>query len=122
MLKSNLRWMWLTVFIISLTSCQDPAYKAKQAVRNAYIDRNAMLYLSREQAGPEHLEALAELDQEMRRRYADRLEKTIKLVNERWQYDNNRWIEMRPVREQHIRRMLEGKPEDIPDVWRKMTY
>ena len=122
MLKSNFRWSLLMVLVVALTSCQDPAYKAKQEVRQAHIDRDAMLYLAREGAGPEHLEALAELDKELQKRYAERLKKTLKMIQKRQERDHTRWIEMRPLREEQLRKLMEGKPEDIPEVWRKMTY
>ena len=121
-MKSYLRWSLLTALAVGLSSCQDPAYKAKQAVREAHIDRDAMLYLTRERAGPEHLEALAELDKELQKRYAERLKKTLKMIQKRQERDHTRWIEMRPLREEQLRKLMEGKPEDIPEVWGKMTY
>ena len=121
-MRSYLRWSLLPVLAVALSSCQDPAYKTKQAAREDRIERTLGLHLSREQAGSENIEALAELDKEMQKRYAERLAKTIKLINERNKYDNKRWIEMRSLREEHLRRLLEGKPEDIPEVWGKMIY
>lgn len=122
MMKSYLRWSFPAALAVALSSCQDPAYKAKQEVRKAQIDRNAMLYLAREEAGPEHLEALAELDEELQKRYAERLKETLKMIQTRQARDNKQWIEMRPLREEQLRKLMEGDPEDIPEVWRKMTY
>ena len=117
-----LRWSIIPVLAVALTSCQDPAYKARQSAREDRIDRYLGMYMSREQAGPENIEALTELDREMEKIYAERLAETIKKINERYKYDNERWIELRSIREEHLRKLLEGKPEDIPEVWGKMIY
>ena len=121
-MKSYLRWSMLTVLAVGLSSCQDPAYKAKQEVRQAHIDRDAMLYLARERAGPEHLEALAELDKKLEKRYAEQLKKTLKMIQKRQERDRTQWIEMRSLREEQLRKMMEGKPEDILEIWGTMIY
>ena len=115
-------WTVLLALTATLTGCLDPAYRTKRAIRDGWIDRDLMLHLAREDVSPENIEALAELDKELQKRYSERLDKTFKMIHERYEYDNRRWEEMRPIREERLRRLLEGKPEEIPEAWRKMTY
>jgi hypothetical protein len=44
------------------------------------------------------------------------------MINKRQRNNNRQWIEMKPIREKQLNKMLQGKPEDIPDIWRKLTY
>lgn len=110
------------VWAVALGSCQDPAYRAKQAVRDGRIDRTVMLHLAREQAGPKKLEELAELDRELQKRNAEHLEKTWKRIHERHQRDYERWIEMWPRREKELRKLMEDDFENMAETWRKMVY
>ena len=117
-MKACLLSLSLLIVVVLLGSCQDPTSKAKRRMRDAHMDYDTMLLMSRERMSAEHLSALGEFDEEFQKRYAKSLDQTLEALRERQRRDRRKWIEMRPLREEELEKLLKGNPEDLSEAWR----
>ena len=107
---------------VSTIGCQDPDYKAKQAIREGRLDEYLDKFATSEKERSERIEALRALHFELQTEYARSLEKTLKLIEESYLKDQEHWLEQKPMREEKVYSILGGKPERIPGTWGKMVY
>ena len=107
---------------VLLTSCQDPVYKTKREARDARI-REALASLeAREQRSPGNLNELEDTRRRFRKQHEKQLEQTLKMIERRHRRANDEWLRVRPLREDEIKELLGGEPEDIPEIWAKLIY
>lgn len=110
------------VLALSITACQDPEYKAKQAVREGRLEEFMMELSEVEMGRPARLEADRLLYEELEAEHARQLEKTLKRIEESYLEDQQDWLEQKPIREEKVHDILGGNPGGIPDTWAKMVY
>jgi len=122
------RWRWsvaagcVLVVVLGAAGCHDPDRQAKQAVREGRLEEFFKEYEAREERRPQQLQAMAELDRELRAEHAKRLNKTLKVIEKAYLKDKKRWMEYEPVRQERVRSVWGGNPPAIPESFKKMTY
>ena len=118
------RWSAVCAFVgVCLAGgCQDPAYKAKQAVRYQCIRHIGDVHAAREAKRPASLEALSKLVENRHETRDQQLNATIRRVKEGYLQEQRDWQGQAALRRERCRSSLAGRPAGIPDVWRTMTY
>ena len=123
-LPTCLRWSAVCALagVCLAGGCQDPAYKATQAVRYQRIRHLQASHDAREAERPARLAALAKLVEDRKGARVEQLDTTIRRCKETRVQDRRDWRAQAPLRRERCRSNLAGKPARIPDVWRSMTY
>ena len=98
--------------------CQTPERRAKQSARDRNILELVELYKSGEQVRPANLEENWRLIEEHRLEHVKKLDATLLLIKETHLKDQQRWMELAPIRQEQIHSIFSGRPEKIERTWR----
>ncbi len=123
-LTKSVRWGAILGIPLLLLAggCQDPAYKTKQTARQERIEHLCEGWTIREQQRPDKIEFVTQAVRREEVRSVEQLDATLLLVKESQARDRTDWVEQTPERQEKIRTIFAGKPERIPETWRKLTY
>ncbi len=102
--------------------CQDPQYKTAQAARDQRIQQLLKEYGVREEVRLANIDAVITRVEMDELEHARKLDENLLRVEETRLRDQREWLEEAAHRRELLRSSLAGKPERIPDSWRKMGY
>jgi len=78
-------------------------------------------YVANAQQRPQNLQELAQTGKTLNQLYADRLKMTLNLIEQKRAGEWGLWDDRKATREEQLRKLLEGQPDKIPEVWRGIT-
>ncbi len=116
------RFLTLSMMLIVASGCHDAAYEKALAEREKRIHDKWNDHMIRESGRPLNIEKLNQTAAELQAVYAERLNLTLRIIENKHRQDWQEWGDDEAARQAYIREMLEGKPDDIPKAWGDMTH
>ena len=108
----------LSACVAYCAGCQNPERRAKQETRDQNILKLVEQYKAGEQVRPTNLDKNWQLIAEQRMEHVKKLDATLLLIEETHSKDQQRWMELAPVRQEQIHSIFSGRPEKIERTWR----
>jgi len=105
-----------------LAGCSDPKFKKQKAVRDERIKAQSQAYGASESQRLKEMKQTIKQQENMSRRHRKQLEAQWKEMEKRYAKQKKDWRSRRPAREQQYKKILGGKPEQIPGTFAEMAY
>ena len=113
----------VSLFCITLfAGCADQRYKKARMERDARMTKLAGGYAKYNTSGFDRMSYVAGVSRKQRERQQKSLDATLKHIEETNKRDQKRWNDQQKNRQSWWNRIFKGKPEEIDDVYAKMTY
>lgn len=112
----------VAVSALLVGGCQDPQYRTAQAARDQQIQELLKEYGVREEVRLANIDEVITRVETQELKRVEALDATLLLIKESHQRDQREWLEQAAHRRELLRSNMAGKPEEIPDTWRKMSY
>ncbi len=116
------RFLAFSMVLVAVSGCHDAAYERALAEREQRIHNGWNDYMMREAGRPLNMERLNQTATELQALYSERLDLTLRMLEKKRATDQRNWLEDEPARLEHLRRMQEGDPDQIPQTWADMTH